>query len=184
MFSVALALTFDYGIFLFHCLQISCKDCLRLQVAIFRQHVQLSMCKFWHPHFSCHDGWHIVNLVSEPVDIVYLGREWLNYCTTAVPDAQMLLFFHLPHSPLCILTMQVSISCTSLPSSYLAPMPPVCELKDQDTSDIFMHLVSSPIMTLCDTTYYFQNLSIHRIIMRCLTSLILVTLMSKALAPF
>ena len=39
--------------------------------------------------FTC-----LVNLVSEPVDIVYdvkLGRAWFNYCTTAVPDAQMLL---------------------------------------------------------------------------------------------
>jgi hypothetical protein len=39
--------------------------------------------------FSC-----LVNLIPEPVDAVYdvkLGRDWFNYCTTVVPDAQLLL---------------------------------------------------------------------------------------------
>jgi hypothetical protein len=39
--------------------------------------------------FSC-----LVHLVVEPVDCIYdvkLGRDWFNYCTTSVPDAQLLL---------------------------------------------------------------------------------------------
>ena len=36
----------------------------------------------------------LVNLFPGPVDTVYdlmLGRDWFNYCTTSVPDAQILL---------------------------------------------------------------------------------------------
>ena len=53
----------------------------------------------------------LVNLLPGPVDTVYdliLGRDWFNYCTTSVPDAEMLLpddmplfFFHCFRFLLC-----------------------------------------------------------------------------------
>ena len=39
--------------------------------------------------FSC-----LINLLPGPADAVYdltLGRDWFNYCTTSIPDAQILL---------------------------------------------------------------------------------------------
>lgn len=65
------------------------------------------MCKTLYAHFSHHDDGHVV----------IPGRNWFDYCTTSVPDAQincflmiLVLFSLHPWFLLCVLAMQVSLS--------------------------------------------------------------------------
>ena len=79
------------------------------------------------------------NLLPGPADAVYdltPGRDWFNYCTTSVPDAQILL-----SDDMCLNFLLSPFSAVH-PHHTCEATPQFCVLQDQEMADISDSLLS------------------------------------------